>query len=140
MSTIGRWRWERLLLLVALVLGVLAMHAVPALRGADPAGDSMSMSAPSGTALADAVPGSAQPAGDQPGHGLGSDMHHVLAACLAILGAGVLLVAAVAVFLALRRQADGTARVRVVATVVAVAPRPPPAHAVRLAQLCVLRN
>lgn len=126
--------------MAVLVLGVLAMHAVPAPRAADPSQDSMPMSAPSSPALAPALPGPAQPAADQPGHRPDSDLHHVLAACLAVLGAGVLLAAAAAVFLALRRQEDGTARVRVVPTVVAVAPRPPPAHAVRLAQLCVLRN
>lgn len=145
-GAVGSWRWERLLLVVVLVLGVLAMHAVPALRGAGPAKDSMSMSAlaasgSAGPTVGHALPGPVQPPGDdQPGHGSGSALHDVLAVCLAILGGAALLAAAMAVFLAMPRRAGDAARVRVVPTVVAVAPRPPPAHAVRLAQLCVLRN
>lgn len=125
----GLLPWERLLLVAAVVVGVVTMHATPVLCPAEPARDHASVGASqhdAGTVLVD----------EQQGGDCG--MQHALAACLAILGAGLLLLAA----RLLRLLANLAAPDRRAAGSVAAIPAraPPPTTAVRLAQLCVSRR
>jgi len=151
MNTVGHWRWERLLLVIVLALGVLAMHATPAVAAAaQPVASGTPMPGTAAAGSAHAMSGAGQPIGDQAragepgggeqgGHGSNPATHHVLSVCLAILGTLVLLATAVAAFIAVARRSRRTTA-RAVPAAIPVAARPPPTHAVRLAELCVLRN
>jgi hypothetical protein len=139
----GRWRWERLLLLVPLMLGVLTMHALVADAGtrcADSPTMAETMAVGSHVGPADSHAGRT---GSRAGH-TGCDYgsmpasHDLLHLCLAVLAVAVVLGlgdAAAALVRRGHRSASGRP-----AGVVTVQPRPPPRTAVRLAQLCVLRN
>jgi hypothetical protein len=120
---------QRLLLVVALVLGVLTMHATPVL--CSPASDDghvMAMSHPYAGA------------GAAIGHSQDPDCgsHHALAACLAILAMGLLL-AALSV---LGRLAPDSWRARQTTLLgpVVGSRAPPRVTSVRLAELCVSRR
>jgi hypothetical protein len=132
----GRWRWERLLLLVAVMLGVLAMHALVADAGTHCA-DSPTM------AQTMAAGSHAGPAASHAGHagcdhGVMPASHDLLHLCLVVLAVAVVLgLGNVAAALVRRGNRSASGRP---ARVVTVQPRPPPRTAVRLAQLCVLRN
>jgi transposase-like protein len=126
----GRWRWERLLLLVAVMLGVVTMHSLAVAPGTH-------CPNPPAIAVTGGVTMSAGPhaaSADGCHHGPGScDLLHL---CLGVVAAAVVLaLAAVAVAALIRRTIAGPRRLGVV-----VQPRPPPRTAVRLALLCVLRN
>lgn len=131
----GRGQWGRMLLLVAVLFGVVAMHSlvVPAASaagmpgmGEGSAASVMAAEPPVATAQHSPAPAPDQHAGM---------LHMCLAVMAGMLALGVLLVVAL-----LARQLIGTAPVRAPTRVVAVQPRPPPPMAVRLAQLCVMRN
>jgi hypothetical protein len=156
------------LLLLAVVLGVVVMHspvagpATPAATDPMPAGPmslepmavTPSAVAPMplghgppgavltpGTGLASAVDAhlpSTQDgsAGDHDSMPAGA-LHELMHLCLAVLAGLVVLGLVVLVFL-LRRAARSAAAL--LPAPVVVPPRPPPRTAVRLAQLCVLRN
>lgn len=129
MGPTGLSPWERLLLVVALALGVLTMHATPVL--CPPASEgSHAAAAAHGHADVDAAAG----------HDRGADCssHHALAACLAILVAGLLLAA----LRLLGRLSPGSWRA---APALLLGPvvgsrAPPRAMSVRLAELCVSRR
>lgn len=130
MKSPGLLPWERLLLVAALVVGVLTMHATPVLCPPHPAGGRPA--APSTHDQAAIV----LTGGIDEGKDCGT--HHALAACLAILGVGLLLVA-----LRLLRRVPVVAapRTRAVRAVSAAASRAPPRPTVdRLADLCVSRR
>lgn len=129
MNVTGRLRWEWLLLVAALVVGVLAMHATP---------EVCSTSGPGTTVTASAH----TPAGDPhatAGHDSGDGCsNHLLTLCLAILIAATLLAAVVRRF----RPPVIAPHDRPHRVVVSTFPtdRSPPRTAVRLAQLCVSRR
>ncbi|GEL17328.1 DUF6153 family protein [Pseudonocardia asaccharolytica] len=137
MDGAGRWRIERLLVVAALALGVLAMHSTPA-PVEDTTPHVMAAAAP-GPVPAPALPVAA-PADHpgQPGHGQDPATHHVLDVCLAVLGAAVLLAAAAAPVWVCRRAAAAGAQPP--GTALPCVPRPPPPLVIRLAELCVLRR
>lgn len=126
----GRWRWERVLLLIAVLLGVVTMHATVAPGPQDTTTPAMTHPA---MAAVPETPGVEHPPDPMPAS------HELLHLCLAVLAAAIALgLAAVAVTILTRRDhhmADPWPR-----EVVLVPPRPPPRTAIRLAQLCVLRN
>lgn len=131
MSTVRWLRWERLLLVAALVVGVLAMHATPDLCGSTPGPATVA------TGSADVAAGHAHAAvaGDDSDGECGT--HHVLSVCLAILLAALLI--------SIARRFRGPApvpsdRPRKVISGPFHAERAPPRTAVRLAQLCVSRR
>lgn len=140
-------RWERLLLLFAAVVGVALMHSFVAPM---PVGGETGASEPMTTTMTApmATPMTVDPATGGPiihSHGDFGDEHvpmpmsHGLGhLCVAILGAALLLAMAVAVALQTRRGSDSLRRPDVGAG--PDWPRPPPRTAVRLAQLCVMRN
>ncbi|MGD9529000.1 DUF6153 family protein [Pseudonocardia sp.] len=120
---------QRLLLVVAVVLGVLTMHATPVLCA--PASDD-------GHVVATSHPHAG--AGAAIGHGQDPDCgsHHALAACLAILAMGMLLLA----LRLLGWMSPGpwrAARVLLLGPVVG-SRAPPRASSTRLAELCVSRR
>ena len=130
MRATGLLPWERLLLVAALVVGVLTMHATPVLCPGDPAGGTAPAAVTHGHAAT--VPVAEQDQGEDCG------AHHALAACLAILGVGILMVA-----LRLLRHLAPLAAApgrRAVSAVAASVARPPPRTSLRLAQLCVSRR
>lgn len=140
MGRTGRWRRE--LALIAVLLGLLCLHAIdPAPATHDPAGGSTRLAAATAAPkAAQATSSPTRPAGEPttgavatPDPTTGPDGGHD---CLAVLtGLSVLALAAAA-------PATPTRRPRTAAQprVIAVRPRPPPPSAVRLAQLSVLRN
>jgi hypothetical protein len=135
----GRRRWERLLLLFAAVVGVALMHSFAAPM---PVGGATATSEPMVAQLTvDASTGAPiiHSHGDLGDEHVPMPMSHDLGhLCVAILGAAVLLALAVAVTFLARRGSDSLPRL-----VVGTRPewaRPPPPTAVRLAQLCVMRN
>ena len=141
MKRSGRRRWERLFLLFAAVVGVALMHSFAAPM---PVGGETTTSEPM-TAQMTVDAGTGGPV--MHGHGDAGDeqapmpmpMSHELGhLCLAVLSAALLLALAVAVALLARRVPDGLRRPDVRAG--SGWPRPPPRTAVRLAQLCVMRN
>ena len=136
----GRRRWERLLLLFAAVVGVALMHSLAAPM---PVGGEMATSEPMAAQMtADATTDGTiiDSHGDPAGHGhVPTPMSHQLGhLCVAILGAALLLALAVAVAWLTRRGSDSPRRSDVGTS--PEWPRPPPRTAVRLAQLCVMRN
>lgn len=147
----GRRRWERALVVLALLLGVAAMHAVvaPSMNDhtaasaapAEHAGVAMSPDAMVGGSGADAArnepatPASGEPAVPAAPMPMVHDLMHLCLAVLAAVALGVALI----VFTIARGRETNTAAPRRTRSVT-VAARPPPRTAVRLAQLCVLRN
>lgn len=130
MRATGLLPWERLLLVAALVVGVLAMHATPVLCPGDPAGSTAPAAVTHDHAAT--VPVAEQDRGADCG------AHHALAACLAILGGGILMVA---LRLLLRQVSLAAAPGRrAVSAVASSDARPPPRTSLRLAQLCVSRR
>jgi hypothetical protein len=129
MTPTGLSPWERLLLVAALVVGVLTMHATPVLCPHDPGGAHLPAASTherAATVVTDH---------DDDEH---CGTHHALAACLAILGVGLLLVA---LRLLRRVQGPATTRARAVQAVCAAASRAPPRPTTdRLAELCVSRR
>lgn len=149
MNAASEWRWERVLLLFAVLFAVVAMHA--AVAPIAPVGAMPGMS--SGTELSVAAPGShtMAPATMEPviatdagqmgaGHMPGPMpmVHQMLHLCLAVLAAVIQLGLALGALLIMARRLR-TPSGRSPRAII-VAPRPPPRSAVRLAQLCVLRN
>ena len=127
--TTSRLPWERMLLAVALVVGVLTMHATPEMCGSSDPPSAVSVAVPTEPAHV--------PAAD---HGDGHDCsnHHLLTVCLAILIAAVLLAAAPwRLRILVGATQDGPRRTtgRRLRTGLS----PPPA-AVRLTELCVSRR
>lgn len=120
---------QRLLLVVAVVLGVLTMHATPVLC-APPEGGSHAAATTHGHAGPDPAVG----------HDQGTECggHHALAACLAILAMGMLLVA-LRLLGWLSPGSWRAARVLLLGPVVG-SRAPPPASSTRLAELCVSRR
>jgi hypothetical protein len=141
----GRWRWERMLLLVAVMLGVVAMHALAAGDCAE-CGPGPGMP-PVGAAAA-GMGGEMDVAGPHAvpvDHGRPGPMpepmsHDVLHLCLAVLAAAIVLGLTAVAYATRSRRGAGPDR-RASNEIGTVWPRPPPRRtAVRLAQLCVLRN
>src|SRR5688572_12053079 len=130
MRATGLLPWERLLLVAALIVGVLTMHATPVLCPADPAAGTVPVAVTHdhGATVSAVVYDKGEDCG----------IHHALAACLAILGVGILIVA----LRLLLRQAPLAAAWgrRAVSAVAANVARPPPRTSLRLAQLCVSRR
>lgn len=138
-----------MLLLAVLLLGVVAMHAGVAPAGAghgptdhgagtDRAGTGMAVTVEAGhagEASAPVEPADATAASTTPMPM--PALHELLHLCLAVLVAMILLGLALVAFLGFARGVAVRARVP---EVVIVRPRSPPRTAVRLAQLCVLRN
>lgn len=147
-SVTRRRQWGRVLVVLALILGVVAMHALVMPMGDDhpmPVATSSGTAAgpmPTAASTALHIPPMATPvvvAGDSsPLPGMPSGAHALMHLCLAVLAAMVVLgLSAMAVLVRLRRaRIPGSRRV----PVATVWPRPPPRTAIRLAQLCVLRN
>lgn len=143
-----RWRWERLLLLLATVLGVVAMHATVA-SSDDQAGPMAGVANVSAASPAGQLTGR-DPMTTLPADAAGSSVsampsempmpvaHKLLHLCLAITALGLLIGLLVAVAVAPARPTR--ALVRSAGRVAARPSRPPVPHAVRLAQLCVMRN
>lgn len=133
----GRRQWERLLLLVAVMLGVVTMHAL--VTGAGTHCADLPTMAQTMTADPHAGPAGlhAGPAGCE--HGSTPASHDLLHLCLAVLAAAVVLAFVAVAYAALARRGDRPASGRPTGVVI-VQPRAPPRTAVRLAQLCVLRN
>ena len=145
----GRWRWERVLLVLAALFGVGAMHSTvgsvhepamsqpAAVASVDGQPISMSSAVASLSLVEHTVPAMAA-SSDMPGHGPMSMPHALMHLCLAFLSAGIvlgLLAVAVAVLLGHGLTPSPTP------VPVATRPsRPPRRSALRLAQLCVLRN
>lgn len=146
---------RRMLLVLALIVGVLGMHALVVLPSA--AGHRMPSPVVTAPAVADngavhiatavhdgtapAAAAGVQLVSDHPGPGGGhgsSPSHHVLHLCLAILAALVVLgMAALALWPLQRPDRHEVA----IGALTGRAPRRrPPPTSVRLAQLCVLRN
>ena len=141
----GSRRWERVLLVLATLLGVVAMHATIAPMH-DQAGRMATVSG-SGAIAHDVVDlspigGHEGPAATaspgMPGDGPMSMPHSLMHLCLAIMTMGILLglliIVRVMPFRRTRSHAPPAAPVS------SHPSRPPARHAVRLAQLCVLRN
>lgn len=138
-TTVGRWRWTRSLLLLGLLFGVAAMHTalVPPSMGTDHAATTIHQAAEPPPAMTVGNQGSGHDTPhDTPGHPVG--VHDLLHLCLAVLAAAFLLTALRAVLVALLPRRVLT--VHVVSSLIVARPRPPPRTAVRLAQLCVLRT
>jgi hypothetical protein len=135
----GRRRWERLLLLFAAVVGVALMHSLAAPM---PVGGEMATSERMAAQMtADATTDGTiiHSHGDPGDEHVPTPMSHQLGhLCVAILGAALLLALAVAVAWLTRRGSDSPRRSDVGTS--PEWPRPPPRTAVRLAQLCVMRN
>ena len=141
----GRRRWERLLLLFAAVVGVALMHSLAAPM---PVGGETATSEPMAPQMTvDATTGGTiipvgtiiHSHGDPGDEHVPTPMSHQLGhLCVAILGAALLLALAVAVAWLTRRGSDSPRRSDVGTS--PEWPRPPPRTAVRLAQLCVMRN
>jgi hypothetical protein len=148
----GRWRWERVLLVLAALFGVVAMHStvgsmdgpampVPA-AGASVEGRLVApigmSSAGASMSLGDHAVSVLAASSDTPGHGPMSMPHALMHLCLAILSAGIVLgLLAVAIMILLGREFTPSSAPVPVATCPS---RPPRRSALRLAQLCVLRN
>jgi hypothetical protein len=131
----GRWRWERVLLVLAALFGVVAMHSTvgpmhePAMP---PSATAASMSSAEYTVAAIAT------SSDMPVHEPTSMPHALMHLCLAILAAGIALgLLAVAIMILLGHE---LAPPRTHTRVATRPSRPPRRNALRLAQLCVLRN
>jgi hypothetical protein len=145
----GRWRWERALLVLAALFGVVAMHStVGAIsESATPMPAAVApvdahLVAPDALSSAVAFVEHAVPAmaasSEMPGHGPMSMPHTLMHLCLAILAAAIVLgLLAVAVAVLLGQQVSPPRTPTPVATRPS---RPPRRSALRLAQLCVLRN
>jgi Family of unknown function (DUF6153) len=139
MDATNRWRWERILLVLAALFGVVAMHATVgpmherAMPSAPAAAHSdMELFAPA--AMASAVTASS----GIPGDGPMSMPHALMHLCLAILSAGIVLgLLALAIAILLGRELTPP---RTPVPVATRPSRPPRRSALRLAQLCVLRN
>jgi hypothetical protein len=143
--------WQRALLALALILGVVGMHAVSACpdnfafsnhMSASSAQDShmaTSQTSPvGGLVVLSSAEAHQPPDGSQsPGAPESSALHHLLHICVAILIAA--LVIGVAVLLALVVTPRGLHRQRITRVLQVCVPPPLPTS-VRLAQLCVLRN
>ena len=140
MVTTSAWRWERVLLLLAVLFGVIAMHAAVA-----PVSHTM---AGMPSVVSSVMPGSDTATSVVPRAGISMSTHHMpgpapaahrmLHLCLAVLATVIQLgLALVGLLILARRPRTPSCRVP---RVVSLAPRPPPPSAVRLAQLCVLRN
>lgn len=152
MHDTGRWRWERVLLVLAALFGVVAMHATvgPAPEPATPTaaavasvGEHLVAPAASSSAVAlssfvDYAAPAIAASSEMPGHDPMSMPHALMHLCLAILSAGIVLgLLAVAVAILLGRElAPSRTPVRLASR----PSRPPRRSALRLAQLCVLRN
>ena len=153
-SVSRRREWERVLVVLALILGVVAMHALVMPMGDDeamPAAISAGAAAGPGPAAASTAIGihmatvtvaGASPIGIA---GVSSslpntppDGHARMHLCLAVLAALVVLGLCALAYLVLLRRA----RIPAVPPMPVLTrwPRPPPRTAIRLAQLCVLRN
>jgi hypothetical protein len=148
----GRWRWERVLLVLAALFGVVAMHATvgpmpePAMPTAGAAASvDEHLVAPVALSTAVALPSFVEHAvpamaasSEMPVHGPMSMPHALMHLCLAILSAAIVLgLLAVAVAILLGHQLSPSRTPTPVATRPS---RPPRRSALRLAQLCVLRN
>ena len=146
-GTAGR-RWERALLVLAALFGVVAMHATIAPMHTQPMpAPAVAASASSGSIGHDVMEflsfGSHEDAAVAPTSGMPADdpmsvPHALMHLCLAVMTAGIvlgLLAAVIAVLLG----GLGTTPLPV-APVASRPSRPPIRTAVRLAQLCVLRN
>jgi hypothetical protein len=138
MDAANRRRWERALLVVAALFGVVAMHATigPMQDHAAPAPVAHSIMAPLSDMGSDQGAAAASSGGSD--HGPTSLPHALMHLCLAIVTAGIVLgLLYLALLLLLRYEAAGLSPRAPVAT---VWPLPPRRTATRLAQLCVLRN
>jgi hypothetical protein len=162
MDATGRWSWRQVLLLLAVVLGVVIMHAP--LAGSDvPAADEPVSVGPmsttdqeppgvvdhaaaavmtAGSAFASLVDGDVggthdMAAGDHDSMPAGA-LHDLMHLCLAVLAG--LVVLGLAGFLAFLLYEPARSAAAVRSAPVIVPPGPPPRMAVRLAHLCVLRN
>jgi len=132
MTATAPLRWERLLLVAALVVGVLSMHATPVPCDAPAAHPTRMISLDAPGADAGHTPTA---------HGSGSEGcggHHILAMCLAILITAVLLITVRTMWRRVAAVAAGGGRAPLRAAVACRAP--PPRTAVRLAHLCVSRR
>jgi hypothetical protein len=130
MKPTGLLPWERLLLIAALVVGVLTMHATPIICPPDSADGHLSAGPAHGH--------SATVLTGEYNEGAECGGHHALAACLAILGVGLLVVA---LRLVCRVPGAVTSRTRAVLAVAAAAARAPPRPSTDLlAELCVSRR
>ncbi|MGI5130040.1 DUF6153 family protein [Pseudonocardia sp. CA-107938] len=135
---------SHVLLLAALIMGVLSMHAVAAPVAHSTATHS-AVAAPVDHAPEDMagveMPSQAPTAASEAaGHGSGpsSVLHDLMHLCLAVMAGLVLLIATlVLVWVVAATDRAGVPSSRAVAVRPA---RPPPRTAVRLAQLCVLRT
>ena len=146
MGAVRLVRWQRGLLLLAVVLGVVSMHSTvvshlgggphPALaRMSSPAMSAEPMSVAPAEAPPSAATASPAHAGD--GHP-GSGLHDLLHLCLAVL-TGLIVAVALTLFAIVAARAARSAPTEVGRS--ATGPRaPPPPTSVRLARLCVLRN
>jgi hypothetical protein len=138
------WRWERALVVLALLAGVVAMHslAMPMAHTVDHAGSVTTAATapghqPSGHPMAGGMTTTVATAMSAPqAPGLGG--HTMLHVCLAVLTALLLLALQAAAHL--RRTGITVDRAPARAPHATPWPRPPPPTSVRLAQLCVLRN
>lgn len=150
MGRAGSWRWERVLVVLALLVGVVAMHSLVM-----PMVDDHAMPVASAAMTEDlhghvmtgpGTPVDAMPAGMSagmpnemhPGPAPSPDAHPMMHLCLAVLGALLLLALWVMTFVIRTRSVADAVPIRV--RIAALWPRPPPPTSVRLAQLCVLRN
>ncbi|MFC4942051.1 DUF6153 family protein [Pseudonocardia sp. GCM10023141] len=146
MGRAGSWRWERVLVVLALLLGVVAMHSL-AMPMADEHAMPMASAAMTqdlhGHVMAgpvapvDAV-SAGMPDAMHPGPAQSPDAHTMMHLCLAVLGALLLLTVWVMTFVIRTRSVADAVPIRV--RIAALWPRPPPPTSVRLAQLCVLRT
>ncbi len=152
MGDAGSWRWGRVLLLLAALFGIVAMHSTvgPMHEPAMPASAGVaSIEVQLGARITassvvhalwlveHAVPAVAA-SSDMPGHGPMSMPHALMHLCLAILSAGIVLgLLAVALVILLRPELAPSPAALPVATRPS---RPPRRSALRLAELCVLRN
>lgn len=145
----GGGPWQRVLLMVALVLGVVAMHTMVLAPGGghdSAAGGSGHVAAAMSSGPPQAVMDASFPAVHDQAHqdsathhGPGSPaaIHDLLHLCLAVLAALAVMAALAVVWL----TAAAATRPHLEPGSGATAPaRPPPRSAVRLALLCVLRN
>lgn len=141
----GRWRWQRGLVVLALLLGVVAMHSLvmpmgvdqnmsPAVvtAGAHPGGGSVP--GPVVTGPRSIVGAAVEIATASPATAVEQMMH----LCLAVLTALIMLGLWAITYLVVTGCTAG--RGPCLPAVTAMWPRAPPPTAVRLAQLCVLRN
>lgn len=143
----GRPQWERVLLVLATLLGVVAMHATIApmhdqagpmpgsatFAGNSVAHDLVALIPVGGSSNAEVTTSSSMP-----GDGPMSMPHLLMHLCLAIMTMVILLGLLTMVLTTLLRCPRSPARLAYPASSRPL--RPPHRHAVRLAQLCVLRN